>query len=83
MYKDITDQVNRILKDVAQEAKVKKPVSTYYARHSWATIARNHGVPKDDIQAALGHGEDVTDGYIDLDFGRIDRANLQILEILQ
>lgn len=82
MYKDITDQVNRLLKDVAREAKVNRPVSTYYARHSWATIARNHDVPKEDIQAALGHGEDVTDGYIDLDFGRIDRANRAVIDTL-
>ncbi len=83
LYKDITDQTNRLLKDVAEDAKVPVPLSTYYARHSLATIARNIGISRDDIRSILGHGENtVTDIYIDLDLERIDDAMRMILELL-
>lgn len=39
-------------------------LTTYWARHSWATIARKLGVSKDTIALALGHGgHTVTDIY--------------------
>lgn len=31
-------------------------VSSYWARHSWATIAAELDIPKDTVAAALGHG---------------------------
>lgn len=56
-------------------------LSTYWARHSWATIARKLGVSKDDIALALGHstGHDVTDIYINEDNEKIDIANRRVL----
>jgi site-specific recombinase XerD len=84
LYKDITDQTNRFLKKVAGEAKVDVPLSTYFARHSLATIARNIGVSKDDIRSLLGHGENsITDIYIDLDLERIDQAMRTVLDSLK
>ena len=55
--------------------------SSYWARHTWATIARRIGVSKDDIKLALGHGPiTVTDIYIDEDLARIDEANRRVLD---
>ena len=83
-YKDITDYTNELLKIVAGEAKVPVPLSTYYARHSLASIARNIGISRDDIRAILGHGQDtVTDIYIDLDQERIDEAMRKVLDELK
>lgn len=56
-------------------------LSTYWARHSWATIARSLGISKDDIALALGHGgNSVTDIYIDDDPQIIDEANRRVLD---
>lgn len=50
-------------------------LSTYWARHTWATIAASIDIPKETIAATLGHGgNDVTDIYIDFDQKKIDEA---------
>lgn len=56
-------------------------ITTYWARHSWATIASSLDIPKDTIAAALGHGRNtVTDIYIDFDERKIDEANRKVLD---
>lgn len=56
-------------------------LTTYWARHSWATIAASLDIPKDTISAALGHGGDtVTDIYIDFDQSKVDAANRRVLD---
>lgn len=57
-----------------------KTLTTYYARHSWATIAASLDIPKDTIAAALGHGGNtVTDIYIEFDRRKVDEANRRVL----
>lgn len=59
-------------------------LSTYWARHSWATIAASLDIPKETIAAALGHGGNtVTDIYIDFDQTKIDKANRKVLNYLK
>lgn len=56
-------------------------LSTYWARHTWATIASNLNIPKETIAAALGHGGNtVTDIYIDYDRKKVDEANRKVLD---
>ncbi len=57
-------------------------VSSYWARHSWATIAYEIGVSKDVIAQALGHsdGHDVTNIYIREDVRKVDEANRRVLD---
>lgn len=56
-------------------------ITLYWARHSWATIARKIGVSRDDIKLALGHGaKTVTDIYIDEDRDKIDIANRRVID---
>lgn len=56
-------------------------LTTYWARHTWATIARSLKISKDDIALALGHGsKTVTDIYIDEDMGVVDDANRKVLD---
>lgn len=56
-------------------------VTTYWARHTWATIAASLDIPKDTIAAALGHGGNtVTDIYIDFDQKKVDAANRRVLD---
>ncbi len=56
-------------------------LTSYWARHSWATIAASLDIPKETIAAALGHGgHSVTDIYIDFDQRKIDEANRRVLD---
>lgn len=76
--------VNKGLKNVAKICKTNKGLTTYYARHSWATIARNKcGVSKDDVDLALNHidqGLKMADVYIAKDWSIIDVANRKVLD---
>lgn len=56
-------------------------ITTYWARHIWATIAASLDIPKETIAAALGHGGNtVTDIYIDFDRRKVDEANRKVLD---
>ena len=57
-----------------------------YARHTWATIARNKcGISKDDVDLALNHvdqGLKMADAYIAKDWSLIDKANRVVLDYI-
>lgn len=57
-------------------------LTSYWMRHTWASIARSIGVSKDDISLCLGHGDGnpVTSVYIKEDLGAVDRANRRVLD---
>lgn len=58
-------------------------LSSYWARHSWATIAYSIGISKDVIAQALGHADDshaTTNIYIKEDLGMVDDANRRVLD---
>lgn len=78
--------VNKALKRVAEILDVDPDLSTYFARHSWATIARNKaGVSRDDIDLALNHVDmtlKMADVYIEKDFSMVDRANRKVIDYL-
>ena len=91
-YKDYAKRLNRALKKIGpvkrsglggkKEYKPLFPeISTYWARHSWATIAASLDIPRDTIAHALGHGNNtVTDIYIDFDQSKVDEANRKVLD---
>lgn len=82
-----SSNVNKGLKLVAKAAGIDVELSTYYARHSWATIARNRcNVSKDDVDLALNHvdmGLRMADVYIAKDWSRVDAANRLVLDTLK
>lgn len=57
-------------------------ITTYWARHSWATIAHSLGVSFDVISLALGHSfaNRTTMIYIRPDMARVDEANRMVLD---
>lgn len=58
-------------------------ISTYWSRHSWATIASSIDIPKETIGKALGHAcwdRSVTDIYIGFDARKIDDANRKVID---
>lgn len=78
--KNFNKQINKYLKFVAKRLGITRPVSVYYARHSWATIAVSLGFSRDAIGAALGHSSNtVTDGYIDYDPAVIYNINEAVI----
>ena len=92
-YKDFSRRLNRNLKrigviEIGKKGKKSiKPIfpqlTTYWARHTWATIAASLEIPKETIAAALGHGGNtVTDIYINFDQKKIDEANRKIIEYI-
>jgi site-specific recombinase XerD len=71
---------NNALGTIAGEAKIKSKLTSYVARHSWATIAKDLNVPISVISEGLGH-EDIktTQIYLDsFDANVIDDANALI-----
>lgn len=57
-------------------------ITTYWARHTWATIASELDIPKEVISEALGHsmGSRVTAVYINFDLAKVDIANRLVLD---
>lgn len=79
----ICKNCSKYMKRIAIACGVKKEVSTYYARYSWANICKSLGYSKDLIAEALGHeyGNRVTGIYLDnYDHDTIDTANAKIIE---
>ncbi len=75
--------MNKFLKRVAENCKIPEPISTYYARHTWATLASDLEISKDIIAHALGHGNNsVTDIYIDFDLKKVDEANRKVINYI-
>ena len=71
------------LKRTGEALQLSKKLTTYCARHSWATIASGLGISQDVIRAALGHGMNtITDIYIDFDLRRVDEANRAVIRHL-
>lgn len=81
-YQNQMRKINRLLKDIANWAGLPMPLSMYYARHSWATIARGRDVPLAVISEGLGHdSETTTQIYLDsIKSSEVDKVNRMILE---
>ncbi len=65
---------------------IRKKVTTKWARHTWATIARNEcRINKDDVALCLGHEDTdnkVTDMYIKYDYSIIDESNRKVIDFI-
>ncbi len=84
LFMDVINRSNQQLKIIARKAGIPVPLSTYYARHTWATLAAKQGVTRDIIGLSLGHSSDsVTDVYIEWDQDFIDQANRLVLDSIK
>lgn len=76
--------MDKSLKNVAKALNMDVPLSTYYARHSWATVARNKcKISKSDVDECLNHidlNSKMADVYIEKDWSFIDGANRKALD---
>ena len=57
-------------------------ISSYWARHTWATIAADLDIPDAVISRALGHSSEnrVTEIYIRRNRKKVDEANRKVLD---
>lgn len=80
-YEQQRKRVNRKLREVAKMAKIPEDITTYYARHSWATIAKRKLVPISVISEGLGHADlKTTQIYLgSFDDDVLDQANEDIV----
>lgn len=75
LHKVIT-KVNRVLKQIGKELNLSVKLTTYVARHSFATVLKREGVSTSIICETLGHSsEKVTQIYLDsFENSQIDEA---------
>lgn len=80
-YRVALNYYNRQLKRLSAMLHLGHGLSSYTARHSWATAARNHNIPISVISAGMGHtSERTTRIYLTmLENSAIDSANRIII----
>lgn len=83
-YLRTAHNINRNLKKIGQEMRLRFPLTMYVARHSWASIARDKQIPVSVISQCMGHeSEKTTRIYLaSLSTDVIDHANRSVLEDL-
>jgi integrase len=83
-YRTALRRLNRHLKSLAGLVGIEENLTTYVARHSWATAAYHIGVPTAIISEAMGHKtEEVTRVYLtSFNTETLDYANKMIWETL-
>lgn len=91
-HRNFRHQLNKALQNIGvSQGKGKKrlegvaiwpELTSYWARHTWATIAADLDIPDAVISMALGHsGENrVTDIYIRRNQKKVDEANRKVLD---
>ena len=77
---------NKWLKVMGKDCEIAEPITTYVARHTWATIAKRLGYSNEIIGEALGHetGNRITNIYLDaFDHKMVDEVNKNVLQPLE
>lgn len=84
LYKDYQDALRHFNRELAPAVELLLPgirVSSYTARHTWATLAYHMGLPLGIISQSLGHSSiRVTETYLKpFENERLDKANKQLI----
>lgn len=92
-YKDFLHRMNLGLRQIGEMKrsgrggkKERQPlfpdISSYWSRHTWATLASKLDTPKDVISEALGHeyGSSTTSIYINFNREKVDQANRKVID---
>lgn len=83
-HRNFNKAVNKGLDEI-QTALGIDDLSSYYARHTWATLARNAcGIDRSTVDEALNHAsrpdERLLDIYVERDWSRVWDANRKVLD---
>ena len=81
-YQAVLCRYNSLLKVLAALAGVKKTVTSYVSRHSWASIANELSISTPIVSRALGHtNSKTTQIYIsEINMKLVEEANGQVLK---
>ena len=84
-YQKVLRRYNRLLERLMKQLLPGVPVSSYTARHTWATIAYHSGTPVGLISQSLGHSSiQVTMTYLKpFDAEVIDKVNRQVIALVK
>jgi len=84
-YRTALVAYNRHLKEISKLLPDGDRLTSYVSRHSWATIARDHGGTAADIGKALGHtSERTTQIYLgSINDTVVDKMNEEVMRCLQ
>lgn len=84
LYRNASHLINAKLKIIGEQLDSPIPLTSYVARHTWASVAKSKNVPISTISEAMGHdSENTTRIYLaTLDTSIVDRANSLILKSL-
>ena len=76
------ENVNRALKKIGEMIGLQMPLTTYVARHTWASIARDMNISIAIISQGMGHTSlKTTQVYLNsIDTSRINEANKMIIQ---
>lgn len=79
-YRNVLVWQNNMLKKIAGMVGVSRNLTTYVARHSWATVAKEKGISVAVISEGLGHStENMTNIYLkSFEQGVLNDANSQV-----
>ena len=94
-YKTLAQKINMALQKLGEVErkglggkKYYSPMfpelTTYWARHTWATIAAELDIPNETIASALGHsyGNRTTAIYINFNQKKVDEANRRVIDFV-
>jgi len=82
LIQQFTKQVNKYIKRIAKKVGIQENISTYSARHSFATVLKRSGINLAYISEALGHSNlKTTESYLDSFEDETRKANtLKLLD---
>ena len=83
-YQNRIHLINHHLKKLGEELGLSSKLTSYVARHSWASIAKSQNVPVAAISEAMGHtSERTTRIYLKwFDNTLVDNANQKVLSAI-
>ena len=83
-YRNALRRYNRHLKKIGEILHLDTVLTSYVARHSWATFARDNNIPVSIISESLGHAsEEITYTYLaSIGQEKIDKSNRKLIKLL-
>lgn len=83
-YRKVEHNTNYNLKKIGEMVGLKIPLTTYVARHTWASVALHMNIPIATISQGMGHNSyQTTQIYLQsLDVATINEANKRIIKTI-
>ena len=84
-YNDFKRRFNENLKRICHKIGIEENISTYWARHTFATLMYEIGIPMDTIADCLGHKSyhnKITLVYVIKSTEKIDAANRKLIDYI-